>query len=96
MGRADCGNAFSNRLWHCKAVKGRGEYAGMDNCHARDQCAAGAAGHGKSFFSGEEVSLRQSSRPKRKIPRRRRWSGMLLLFGSLQTAFMDYPTEKTI
>ena len=47
-------------------------------------------------FSGEEVSLRQSSRPKRKIPRRRRWSGMLLLFGSLQTAFMDYPTEKTI
>ena len=43
-----------------------------------------------------KVSLRRSSRPKRKIPRRRRWSGMLLLFGSLQTVFTDYPTEKTI
>ena len=31
------------------------EYAGMDYCHARNQCAAGAAGHGKNFFQGKKL-----------------------------------------
>ena len=49
----------------------------------------------KVFFRGRSF-LKAEQPAEEKNPQRRRWSGMLLLFGSLQTAFMDYPTEKTI
>ena len=38
-----------------KAVQGRGEYAGMDNCHARDQCTSDFAGHGKNCLVRERT-----------------------------------------
>ena len=67
----------------------------MDNCHARDQCAAGAAGHGKSFFRGRSF-LKAEQPAEEKNPQKEKVERYAALFGSLQTAFMDYPTEKTI
>ena len=32
----------------------------MDNCHARDQCTADIAGHGKNYFDGENVEKRRN------------------------------------
>ena len=66
----------------------------MDNCHARDQCAAGAAGHGKSFFLGEEVSLRQSSRPKRKNPQKEKVERYAASFRKLADSFYGLPYRK--
>ena len=49
----------------------------------------------KVFFRGRSF-LKAEQPAEEKNPQKEKVSGMLLLFGSLQTAFMDYPTEKTI
>ena len=50
----------------------------------------------KVFFRGRSFLKAEQPAEEKNPQKGERWSGMLLLFGSLQTAFMDYPTEKTI
>ena len=42
-------------------IKGRGEYAGMDDCHARYQHHADHTGHGKNYFSGKSAGYRRTA-----------------------------------
>ena len=41
--------------------KGRGEYAGMDDCHARYQHYADHTGHGKNYFSRKSAGYRRTA-----------------------------------
>ena len=78
-----------------KAIKGEGKYAGMDDCHVRDQHSADLSGHGKNYFERGESQKKEDEFPLRENhPQKEKVERYAASFQKLADTFYGMPYWK--